>query len=124
MKTCVPAANVTMSAAFAARWNAGPVSVPVSRAAALYANFEHVRGVASDNGIRSVERIAIMNAMIDRLRSATPGGDPNLERLRSNAAADSATIAALGDRLHSVAARSGAPYAPNVAPGSIFSVAA
>lgn len=47
----------------------GKLYVPVSRSAILYANFDHVSGVAAKTGQEgiSISKIRILNSLIDRL---------------------------------------------------------
>jgi hypothetical protein len=45
----------------------GRTSVPVRRNQAIYAHFEHVYGVPSDEGGARIDRLSVLNALIDRL---------------------------------------------------------
>jgi hypothetical protein len=119
---------IDLNVAYGSRFSPGRVEVPVSRAAALYANFEHVRGVPAESGATSLDRLTILNAMIERLRSVKPEAARELESVKAGAAASGSSLesmlAEVGSRLHAVATRSNLPYAASLPPGSVFEAAA
>lgn len=62
---------VPLSYAFLAQGEGGRISLPVPPAQLLYANFEHVGGVAASPGepAASIDRLKILDTLIDRLSS-------------------------------------------------------
>ena len=105
----------------------GRVSIPVPRNQVIYAHFEHVSGVAAVDGqVSSIDKLKILNTLIDRLTSLKS----NSLTSRENAGQVSsdrvdALLEQYGREVHALAARSG-PYAPNLGlpPGSLLSLAA
>jgi hypothetical protein len=55
--------------AFSAAGAYGRMSVPVRENQAIYAHFEHVYGVPSEDGGSRIDRLSVLNALIDRLAS-------------------------------------------------------
>ncbi|HOX11822.1 MAG TPA: hypothetical protein P5313_01160 [Spirochaetia bacterium] len=105
----------------------GRVSIPVPSSQVIYAHFEHVSGVAAGEGrASSVDRLKILNTLIDRLSSLK--SDPLTARESSGLISSDRVDALLeqyGREAHALAARSG-PYAPSLGlpPGSLISLAA
>ena len=106
---------------------AGRVSIPVPRNQVIYANFEHVAGVAApDGGGSSVDRLKILNTLIDRLTSLKT--DALISRESAGLVPPDRVDALLeqyGREAHALAARGG-PYVPSLGlpPGSLISLAA
>lgn len=105
----------------------GRVSIPVPRSQVIYAHFEHVAGIAAGEGhASSVDRLRILNTLIDRLSSLKSDALAARESigLVSSDRVD-ALLEQYGREAHALAARSG-PYAPNLGlpPGSLISLAA
>jgi len=125
----IAASSVPLSYACCARFAAGRASFPVSPAAVLYSQFEHVSGYAASSGAGTVgiDRLEILNAIIDRLESikSQPLAAKENSGSMSPERAD-ALIRQYGEELHTAAAAPARPYAPaaNALPGMIFSFAA
>lgn len=64
------ALNYSISSYYSPANNAGRIGVPVSKNDAIYAQFEHVFGVPSEQGI-SLNRVMILEGLIDRLSSTS-----------------------------------------------------
>jgi hypothetical protein len=62
------ALNYSISSYYSSASNASRIGVPVSKNDAIYAQFEHVFGVPSEQGI-SLNRVMILEGLIDRLSS-------------------------------------------------------
>lgn len=123
------AGAIPMSFAYASRYSAGRVSLPVAPSAVLYANFEHVSGQAAGEGAPtlSIDRLKILDVLIDRLQSVK--SEP-LAAAEAPAELTSGRVDALikqyGAELHALAAAPAVPYAPKppVEAGMLFSFAA
>ncbi len=128
MSAIVGASSAPLSYAWIARYSAGRASFPVSPSAVLYSQFEHVSGYAAPSGgTVGIDRLEILNALIDRLESikSQPLAAKENSSSISPERAD-ALIKEYGQQLHTAAAAPARPYAPaaNVLPGTVFSVAA
>lgn len=105
----------------------GRVSIPVPRGQVIYAHFEHVAGVAASDGRgSSVDRLKILNTLIDRLTSLKSDilASREAEGLVTADRVD-ALLEQYAREAHALAARAG-PYAPSLGlpPGSLISLAA
>jgi len=60
---------VPLTYAFVAQGDGGRVSLPVAPSQILYANFEHVGGIAASPGepVVTIDRLKILDTLIDRL---------------------------------------------------------
>jgi hypothetical protein len=105
----------------------GRISLPVSSDQVIYANFEHVTGVASPTGSAlSIDKLRILNTLIDRLLSMKKDAPvPREDAGHLTQERIDALLEQYGKEAHSLAARSG-PYAPSLGlvPGSLISLAA
>jgi len=122
--------NLPLSYLYSSRYGEGRASVPVERGQAIYANFRHVSGVPAAEGAAaySVDKLHILDVLIDRLRSAK--SEP-LTAAEAPAGLASGRVDALiqqyGAELHAIAAAPALPYAPSTSiaePGMLFSMAA
>ncbi len=89
------------------------IGVPVQRSQAIYAQFEHVYGVPEKQGGASLDRVHILNALIDRL--ATARGRSSPPQVSSGASDPSILDALIIDyekELRSEAAKPSRPYHP------------
>jgi hypothetical protein len=75
--------NYPVSSYYSSMCGNGRVGVPVSKDQAIYAQFEHVFGVASDQGGVSLNRVMILEGMIDRLMSIK-SSQPKTEEARAS----------------------------------------
>jgi hypothetical protein len=115
---------------YSSRYGEGRAAVPVERSQAIYANFRHVSGVAAAEGspAYSIDKLHMLDIMIDRLRSAKtePLAAAEAPSSLSSARVD-ALIQQYGAELHAAAAASSLPYGPPASvaePGMLFSMAA
>jgi hypothetical protein len=94
---------------------AGRVGIPVLKSQAIYAQFEHVFGVPAEGGV-SIDRIQILNTLIDQLSSIKRdrGQRPEPARDFRGMAPEllDARIAGYRDRIESAAAAPATPYRP------------
>lgn len=121
--SCIP-----LSYAWSARYAGGRASFPVSPAAEIYAQFEHVSGYASTSGgTVGLDRLEILNSIIDRLEAIKyqPLAAREASKGLTPARVD-ALIKEYGEELHRAAVAPAKPYVgkPASSPGMIFSVAA
>jgi len=118
--------DMPLSYAYQAMPEIGRVSVPVSRAQLLYANFEHVSGVeARDGASYSIDKLQILNTIIDRLSSIRSAVASDSVSGKNDARLD-ALIERYGKELHAAVTAKGLPYArpQGVVPGMLVSLAA
>jgi hypothetical protein len=124
----IASSSIPLSYAWSSRYAAGRVSFPVSPAAAIYAQFEHVSGYASsDGGTVGLDRLEVLNSIIERLESikSQPLASREAPSGMSPARVD-ALIKQYGEELHRASAAPVKPYAakPAATPGMIFTLAA
>lgn len=107
----------------------GRVTVPVSPAQLPYAFFKNVSGTVSGSGsVYSLDKLKILDTLIDRLRSAK--GEKALLPASELRDADESRLDALiqnyGRELHAAVVADSLPYAKpaGVSPGMLVSVAA
>ena len=119
-----------LSYVYAAHYGEGRAAVPVLRSQALYANFQHVSGVAAQDGTAaySVDKLQILDALIGQLQSVKSDPLPAAEARSSRSSASiDALIQQYGAEVHAIATAPALPYAPSTsmaAPGMLFSMAA
>lgn len=93
----------------------GRVGIPVLKSQALYAQFEHVFGVATEGGV-SIDRIQILNALIEQLssikRDRGQRPEPEGERGRLSPELVDARIAGYRDQIKAAASAPATPYRP------------
>ncbi|MCX7023182.1 MAG: hypothetical protein NT080_01010 [Spirochaetes bacterium] len=108
--------------------SSGRLSVPVRPNLAIYANFEHVSGVPSTaEYVSSIDKIKILDTLIDRLSAAKSEPLPARERSQDlTPDRIDALIEQYGRELHSLASKPSLPYLPaaTVEPGMLVSLAA
>lgn len=68
MVQAIRSSDFTSATILASSAGAGRVGIPVIASQALYAQFKHVYGVASDKGV-SINRIKVLDSLIERLAS-------------------------------------------------------
>ncbi|NLJ47424.1 MAG: hypothetical protein GX430_12820 [Treponema sp.] len=126
MQTIDSAYSLSLAVMLSRYSSAGRVSIPVPHNQVIYANFEHVAGVPAEDGGSSVDRLKILNTLIDRLTSLKTDALASRENagLVSPDRVD-ALLEQYGREAHALAARSG-PYVPSLGlpPGSLISLAA
>jgi hypothetical protein len=122
--------NLPISYLYSSRYGEGRAAVPVERSQAIYANFRHVSGVPAADGAPaySVDKLHILDVLIDRLRSAKT--EP-LAAAEASSSLSSGRVDALiqqyGAELHAIAAAPPMPYVQTASvaePGMLFSMAA
>jgi hypothetical protein len=119
-----------LSYLYSSRYGEGRATVPVERSQAIYANFRHVSGVPAEEGAPaySVDKLHMLDVLIDRLRSARTEPLAAAEASSSlSAGRVDALIQQYGAELHAMAAAPAIPYGPSASiaePGMLFSMAA
>jgi hypothetical protein len=127
----VPAysSSMTLAYAYGSRAATGRLNLPVSASEVIYANFEHVSGVAAPagSGTMSIDSLKILDILIDRLESIKnqPLQSAEAPKDLSRGRVD-ALIEQYSAELHAAATAPARPYAPPPpAPtGMLFSLAA
>ena len=120
---------IPLAYAYSSNSGSGRISLPVAPSEVLYANFEHVAGVAAgaDGGAISIDALKILDALIDRLESIKrePLQAAEAPKDLSPGRVD-ALIQQYGSELHAIASAPSRPYVakPAVTPGSVISLAA
>jgi len=96
----------------------GRVGIPVQKSQAIYAQFEHVFGVPTEGGV-SVDRVQVLNALIERLASIKRDRGQRPEPARDFGGLTpellDARISQFRDQLKSAASIPAAPYRPRPA---------
>ena len=106
----------------------GRISMPVLKSQVIYANFEHVSGVASSTGGgATIDKLKILNTLIDRLttiKSQPSPGDVEMKGLTSDRL--DAMISTYQGELQAAAAAAPRPYVakPFLEPGLLVDLSA
>lgn len=121
--------SIPLAYAYATRLAGGRLSLPVPASQVIYANFEHVSGVAANAGgySLSLDRLKMLDVLIDRL--ATMKKEPLAAREAPKDLSSEridALIQQYSAELHAQALAPVLPYAPapSMEPGLLFSLAA
>jgi hypothetical protein len=119
---------LSFPSAYTAKYSSGRLEIPVLKSQVLYANFEHVTGVAaSGTGGISINKLKILDVLIDRLASIKKNPDQSFRKsgVLSEDRID-ALISQYEKELHLSAAQAPKPYVSPVSiePGSLISLSA
>ena len=111
--------------------SSGKLYVPVNPSVAVYTQFTHVKGTPAEKGERGVpvERLRILNTLIDNLVSMKKSPVSKEEAASMDAVSQDALIASYQRQIHTAVESASAPGTYGLAgllpePGAVFSISA
>lgn len=120
--------SLPLTSVYSSSFVQGRITLPVRQSQLLYANFEHVTGVsAGDSGGYTIDKLQILNTLIERLASYKKNPEPGLQEVKAMSPERiDALITQYEKEIHTAVAQAVKPYVPKpaVEPGMLVAMSA